>query len=302
MTTFTNARAAGGIARLLSGIGPQIALSPPNEDGSPTAEELAAAEATAREEEAARQAEADRVAAEAAEAERIKNLTDAEKAELVREVMDKKNKLKEEKAEKERLANELKKFEGIDPEVVRQLLKEKQDRELADAEAKGEFDRVKALMAETAAAEKKGLEDQLEALRGDLSKKDAVIDELTVGQNFALSSYIKEDLVLTPAKARQLYAGHFELKDGVLVGYDKPKGVAGRTEQVGSDGKPLSFDAVMKKIIEADPEKEQLLRVKGAPGAGSKTKKDLPSQVDNKGLEGLHGKDRIAALLARKAK
>jgi hypothetical protein len=227
--------------------------------------------------------------------------TDDEKRELLREVMDKKNKLKDAEAEKERLAAELKKYEGIDVDKVKALIEAEAAREAQELEAKGEWDRLKQMMADQHAAEKKTLEEQIEALRQSDSQKAKAIDELTVGQNFAMSTFIKDDLVLTPAKARQLYGAYFELKDGRTVGYDKPAGSENRTMLIDSAGNPLSFDEGLKKIIDSDPEKDTLLRAKIQPGANSKTVQN-PTPGSDKSLEGVTGVNRLSALLAKKMK
>ena len=94
---------------------------------------------------AAAAAEAERKAKE--EAEKAKGPTDAE-AKLLKEVMEKKEALKKVNAEKAELAEKLARFDGVDLEAVKQLLAEKQERENAELERKGEWDRLKAQMAE----------------------------------------------------------------------------------------------------------------------------------------------------------
>jgi hypothetical protein len=301
LNTNRPAVVAGSIARLMSGIGPQIYLDAQNDQGQgtvdpPANDDAAAAAAAAADAEAA-------AAQELADAEAAAAAADADKDKkaLLREVMDKKNKLKDATIEKERLAGELKKFEGVDVELYKQLVADKTTREQQEAEAKGDFERVKAMMAEQHAAEKSQLEAQIEALRTDKTTLSLTVDELTVGQNFATSIYIANELVLTPSKARQLYGAHFEQQNGVTVGYDKPKGAADRTLLVGADGKPLSFDDAFRKIIDKDPEKDFMVKSKAKPGSHSKTSQ-LPPSNDDKGLEGLTGAARIAALLARKRK
>lgn len=301
-TTVTRPLAAGGIARLMSGFGPQIMLSPETGAGTPDAAAEAAAAAAAQaaaaaEAQAAAEAEA-AAAAEAAEA--AKNLTDAEKASLLREVMDKKAKLKSEKEAREAAEAALKQFEGIDLDKVKSLLEAEQARERTALEEKGEFERLKAMIAEERDAEKAAWDAERAELNGKISVLAGTVDNLTVGQNFTSSTYISENLVLTPTKARQLYGSHFEMQDGKTVAYDKPAGQAGRTLIVGADGNPLSFDLAMKKIVEMDPEKDTLLKSKVLPGAHSKTQqvKQVQSEVE----EGLTGAARIAAALARRKK
>jgi hypothetical protein len=231
-------------------------------------QEIAAAEAAAI---AAAQELADAEAAATAaedEGKDAKALA-AEKAKLLREVMDKKTKLKDAEKKASDAAAALAAYEGIDPAKVKELIKKEQDAERSAAEARGDFDRVKTMMAEEHAKNTKSLEERIADLEGKLSEKDRTIDTLTIGNDFGQSAYIKDTLTLTPAKARQLYGEHFEVKEGRTVAYDKPKSAANRNPLVDASGNPLVFDEAFKRIIEADPDKETLLKAKVNPGSGS---------------------------------
>jgi hypothetical protein len=268
----------------------------PNDNGGGTGDEAAAAQAAA---EAAATAEAaaaaELAAAEAAAAEAAKNKGDETEAQkLLREVMDKKTKLKEATDKAATLEAELKKFEGIDLEEVKALLANKRAGELAAEEAKGNFDRAKQMLIDEAKRDKEALEAQVAELLARNASASKTIDELTVGRAFSDSTYIGEDLVLTKSKARQLYGTHFEQLDGVTVGYDKPAGAANRTLLIGADGNALAFDEAMKRIIEADPDKEQLLRAKGNPGSASVSTKVPVVDKKDEG-KGLFGVQRILA-------
>ncbi|WP_141690331.1 MULTISPECIES: DUF6651 domain-containing protein [unclassified Ensifer] len=206
---------------------------------------------------------------------------------LLREVMEKKNRIKD-------LESDLKRFEGIDPDAVRALLEEKRAAELKAEEEKGNFARVKEMMVIEQDKALKSLNDQIADLQAQLGQKDSTINELTVGRSFSESKFIGEDLVLTRGKARALYSSHFEVVDGRIVGYDKPVGAKDRTEIVGADGKPVSFEDAIKRIVDADPDKESLYRDKSKPGAGSSsTKVDLPKTKEQD--KGLYGAGRILA-------
>jgi hypothetical protein len=296
-------RAAGGIARLFSGIGPQIYLDAPN-DGTGGDDDAAKAAAAAAKE-AADKAAADAAAKKAAEEEAArleaeKNMTEdqKEKAKLLKEVMEKKAKLKDTEAARAAAEAELKKFEGIDLDEVKKLLAEKTEREKKDLEAKGEFDRLKKMIADERAAEKTTYESTIAELKAQLGRKEGTINELTIGQNFSQSTFIKDDLVLTPAKARQLYGSHFELKDGNVIAYDKPAGAADRTPLTGADANPLPFEEALKKIISLDPDKDSLIRTKIKPGANSSSQQQLKNEKPNGQGDGLYGVSRIKAGLS----
>ncbi|OWZ90357.1 hypothetical protein B9J07_27600 [Sinorhizobium sp. LM21] len=258
------------------------------------AQETAAAEAAAAEAAAAKELQdaEDAAAAQAEAGKDAKTLAD-EKVKLLREVMDKKNKLKEATAATTAAQEALKAFEGVDVAKYRELIKKEQDAELAAAEAKGDFEAVKAAMATAHGAEKKTLEERIADLEGKLGEKDKTIDALTIGNDFGQSTYIKDTLTLTPAKARQLYGDHFEVKDGKTVAYDKPKSAASRNPLIDASGNPLVFDEAFKRIIEADPDKETLLKAKVTPGSNSNSTQ--VKTTEKKVVAARSGLDRIRA-------
>lgn len=221
---------------------------------------------------AADEATAKKAADEAAAAEKAgkKDGPTDEEARLLKENMAKKEQLK--KAADE-LAALKKQFEGIDPEAVRKLLAEQKSAEEQALEKKGDYERLKARMAEEHGKEITSLKAQLEALQGEKSKLASTINDLTIGTQFGQSQFISGELTLTPAKARVIYGDYFDVEDGKIVGYDKPRGSAGRTALVDQYGSAVAFDAALRKIVDADPEKDHLLKSKVKAGAGSDSKK-----------------------------
>lgn len=221
--------------------------------------------------------------------------TDAE-AKLIKEVMDKKGKIKEQGEKIASLEARLKKFEGIDVDAVNALLKEKQDAETAQLEAKGEWGRLKEQMVSQHAQEVGTIKEQLSNTQAEVQRLQGVIAELTVGNAFSSSQFIKDDLTMPVGKTRVLYGNHFEFKDGQVVAFDKPAGAAERTMLVDAKGEPLSFEAALKKIVDADPDRDQILRSKMRQGAGSKTAGKEPPRD----IEPPRGAARIAAALSSK--
>lgn len=220
-----------------------------------------------------------------------KKPSDTEAA-LLKEVMTKKKALDTTKAELEQAKARLKDFDGLDVAKVRKLLADAEAAEEAAAVAKGDFDKLKAKMAESHATEKSTLLAQIEAEKGTTSALQRQIAELTVGGAFTGSAFIPE-LTLPVSKARALYGAHFEFKDGAVVGFDKPAGAEGRAPLVDAAGSPLSFDAALKQIVDADPDHEHLYRSKLKPGAGSSTTK-APRNAKPERDENVTGIDRIA--------
>jgi hypothetical protein len=215
-------------------------------------------------------------------------------AELLKEVMKRKGNEQTLKTEVTTLKEQLAKFSGIDVDQVRVLLQEKADRETAELEARGEFDRVKEQMRSAHSTElttiKSTLETQVGELSGKLSAAQSVITDLTIGRSFSDSTFVRETLTLPPAKARQVFGSHFELQDGNVVAYDKPAGSHQRTVLVDGAGAPLPFDKAIEKIVQADSDADHLIRSKVKPGAHSKNEPDA-KRVQQVGS----GRDRIAA-------
>ena len=217
-------------------------------------------------------------------------------AQLLREVMEKKGKVSELSSQLTTLQTQLKEWEGLDPKQIKDLLKAQKDKEEADLLAKGEFQKVKDQMNTQHQAELKAKQDEVAALQQQISALGGQISDLTVGRAFGDSKFVNEELVLTPSKARILYGSHFEIDAGKVVAYDKPKGEQGRAPLVDGKGNPLGFDDALKMLVDADPDRDRMIKSKIVPGAGSKTEQGgkPPAQTAD-----LKGQSRIAAVLAK---
>lgn len=196
-----------------------------------------------------------------------------EEARLLKENMKKKEQLDKANQQLKQVQDQLKAFEGIDPVAVKKLLSDQRTAEEKALEAKGDWDRLKTRMAEEHGKEINTLQEQIKSLTEQLGTTKGTINELTIGTQFSQSSFIANELTLTPAKARVIYGEHFDIEEGKLVAYDKPRGTANRTALVDQYGNAVGFDEALAKIVNADPEKDHLLKSKVKPGAGSETKK-----------------------------
>lgn len=264
------------------------------------AADKAAADKAASEKAAADKAAADKAAADKADGDKKSGLSDKE-AEFLKENMAKKEKLKEAEAKLAELQAQIEKFKDIDPEKAKTLIAKEQEAEKAALEAKGEFDRLKKMMAEEHAKEKSSLEEAVKAKDASLAAALAQINELTIGQAFSNSEFVKSELVMPASKARAVYGAHFEIENGRIVAFDKPKGDEGRSKLVDGSGETMSFEAAMRKIIESDADRDSLLKSKIREGAGSQTSNDdrNKSMTDTSGLKGM---SRIAAGLSERTK
>lgn len=203
-----------------------------------------------------------------------------EKAKAVKDAMKKKERAR--KAEEER-GETAKTLEGLSTQLtelfgdevtledLQERIAEKKKNEEELLRKSGEFDELKKRLV----SEHKKQVDTLngkygadvKALQGKLEAAEANIRKLLVSNSFGASKYISEELTLTPSKAEKLYGEHFKVEDTdngpVMMAY------MGDQPLVDGDGKPKSFDEAMREIIDADDDKELLIRGRAKPGSGS---------------------------------
>lgn len=253
----------------------------------PTEEEMAAAAAAAAAKEAeeaaaaAKAAEEAEAAAKAAEAEKNKT-SEADAAALAAEVARLTAEAEEAKAEAAKLAA---KFKGVDPDVARENAKKiaeaeaaAREAEKAKASAEGNFERLRELQKEEFEAEKAALLEAKTAAEQKAEAAQAALDKQIVSTAFAASKFLSEETVLSPAKAERLFSEFVDIEEGKLVVYDAPRGADKRVKIMDARGNAVSFNDAIRKVIEADEDKDSLLRSKLKPGAGSKTEESKTTQ------------------------
>lgn len=215
-------------------------------------------------------------------------------AKLLKDMMKQKTRASELEVQLAAVSEKLKTFEGIDAAKVKTLMAEQEEIERKRLIAEGDFDRLTKQMAERHTAEKTTMLEQIAVAVGNTKSLQQQIADLTVGGSFTSSKFVTEELTLTPSKARVIYGAHFEFKDGAVVGFDKPVGASDRTMLVNSTGNALSFEDAMKKIVEADPDRDELIRSKMKPGAGSSATKPA-KKSDSEQSSSMTGVEKIAA-------
>jgi hypothetical protein len=192
-------------------------------------------------------------------------------AKLLKDVMKQKERATTLAAELAAATAKLQAYEGVDPVKAKALLEKEALAETAAAESRGEYDRLVKQMGERHAEQMAAATAQVDNSRTQNTTLLQQIADLTVGASFSSSQFVASDLTLTANKARVIYGSHFEYKDGKVVGYDKQSGASERTMLVNSQGDALGFDEALKVLVEADPDRDQLLRSKAKAGAGSGT-------------------------------
>lgn len=270
--------------------------------GTGTGTDAVAIAAAAAAKAAVDKAIADKAAADAAAALAAGTKPSDEEAKLLKDVMKQKARAQELEAQLAQVTEKLKPFEGLDAVQIKAMLDEQAEAERKRLEKAGEYDRLVKQMGERHTQEKSVLEQAAVEEARAKAALQGQIAELTVGQSFTSSKFVTEDLTLTPTKARVIYGSHFEYKDGKVVGYDKPTGASDRTVLVSATGEPLVFEEAMKKIVEADPDRDHLIRSKMKPGAGSSTATKGSKRADGEQKSQLSSVERIAAGLKNLAK
>jgi len=197
--------------------------------------------------------------------------TSDSEAKLLKEVMKRKGENKDLKEEVAKLTDNLSKFDGVDLELVSQLIADKKASDTKKLEDEGQWDALKTQMADENAKIVTGRDAKIGELEDALKAQSGIISKLTLGHSFDTSAFIGDDLNLSPGKARIIYGDHFDIDGDKTVAYDRPKGAPGRTPLVDASGDNLSFDAALRKIVDADPDKATMLKSKQKQGAGSGT-------------------------------
>lgn len=300
MTAAARPLAQGSFARVLAGpFGKHIALEKEDGTGGGAGDDEAAkaAAAAAAAKEAADKAVKDEADVEAAEKAKKDGISDAD-AKLLKELMEIKNTNKDLKGKATEAENLKKELEGLGGlEALKALVSAQKDAEKKALEAKGEFETVKKMIVEENQKKVAEALEQANAVKTELDSAKKTIDDLTIGAAFSASSVVG-DLVISPTKARLIYDEYVEREDGKIVVYDKKRGVSGRAKITGADGEAVSFDIGIKKLIDADPDRDRLLKSKMQAGAGSQTSNEKSKDKE----VALTGSSRIAAALAARKK
>jgi hypothetical protein len=173
-------------------------------------------------------------------------------------------------------------FAGLTPEAVAELkaAKAEADKLKADAAAlkksqeeealrkAGDFEALKARIIEEHKAETAGSKAKIDELQNAVDLMHQRVVQTTLTAAFAASRFVTGETVFSPTKAMLIYGSNFDVEDGRVVGYDAPKGAAKRTMLVDGRGQPLAFDEAIKRLVEADPDRDTVLRSKQKPGSG----------------------------------
>lgn len=197
------------------------------------------------------------------------------------------------KEENQSLKEKLALYEGIDPAAARDAMKAQEAAKLKELEDRGQYEEIIEQVRTQKDKEIETLREQLNEAKQEISARDMQIVSAKRASAFQDSSFVKTT-VLTPAKTERLYGDYFEFEDGEFVGYSQPAGAAKRSPLVDANGKNLSFDAALERIVSQDPEFEAIKRSTVAPGSSSTP----PTEKVKSKPEAKTGVDMIAAGLS----
>lgn len=178
-------------------------------------------------------------------------------------------------------------FEGIDPEAAAKALDtvaKLDQKKLIDA---GEVDKVKAEIT-------KSWEGKLsEAEKAKQAMEQQLHNEL-IGGSFARSKVVAEKLAIPSDLVQAAFGGAFKVEDGRVIAYDK------QGQKIYSASNPselAGFDEALDVLVNAYPNKDQILRASGASGSGAGASK--PGSTTTRGDFGGSREERQAAIASR---
>lgn len=189
------------------------------------------------------------------------------------ESRDAKKKLADAEAESTKLKariTELLGEKGLDG--LADMLAKHEEEEEKKAADRGDFDAVKKRMRDQHAEAMKKVKDEaaeeIKGLKDKLGKQDAHLRQLLVSNQFATSSWVKENLTLPATYVERLFGDAFKVeeRDGTLGVFAYKAG----TPLVDANGEPLAFDIALRELVEADSGHKAFFKTKSVSGVGSR--------------------------------
>lgn len=182
----------------------------------------------------------------------------------------------------------LKAFDGIDASLAAQALdtvSKLDQKKLIDA---GEVDKVRSEITKNWEGKLTESQAQVQALQQQLHGE-------LIGGSFARSKVIAEKLAIPADLVQAAFGSAFKVENGRIVAYDKQGQViyskANPSEHAG-------FDEALSILVDAYPNKDQILRGSGANGSGAGNS-PAGSKTTTRGDFGGSREERQAAIAAR---
>lgn len=168
------------------------------------------------------------------------------------------------------LQQQLKVFEGIDPEASKkalQQLKDIGDGKLIEA---GKLDEVRGAAQKEYEARLKTLTDEFGVKEGTLkAQAEALQGHLNneiIGGSFARSKFIAEKIAVPTDMIQATFGKNFKVVDGKLVAVDAS---GNQIYSRARPGEPADFDEALGTLVEGYANRDHILKASGASGSGA---------------------------------
>jgi hypothetical protein len=111
----------------------------------------------------------------------------------------------------------------------------------------------------------RGWQEKVDAETKRATALETALFEEKVGAKFGTSKFVKDKLIVAPLSARQLFGSNFKLENGEAIGYLNGTKITSREKF----GEPAGFDEALEIIVQAHPEKDNLMRSAAGNGSGA---------------------------------
>ena len=177
---------------------------------------------------------------------------------------------KDHRLKKNELAEQLKKYEGIeDPAMALDAIEKLKSLDLTKMLDIDKVEALKRQMADTFEVNKKSILDQFDKEKRELKQaldlKDKDIYKLMVSSQFAKSPFFSGEnpkTILPADMATEYFGKHFKIEDAKIVGYLDGEKILSKTKY----GELADFDEALETIIEKYPMKDRILKAGHAGG------------------------------------
>jgi hypothetical protein len=144
----------------------------------------------------------------------------------------------------------------------------------------------------------KQYKQQLKEKEESLSSATSQINELVVGNKFLSSSFINENLILTPKMARKVFGDKFKVEthdnQAIAVGYDENNEPIMSRSNI---GKYADFDEALKHLIDSDPDRDTYIK---AETKKTKSEPQTPYSFQSANPSQMSSTDKIRAGLVKR--
>lgn len=203
----------------------------------------------------------------------------------------------------EDLEKKLKGFDGISVEEAKKNAELVRNMKETEAIKNGEIEALKSSISKTAAENERKLKEAYEAQLSDLTTKlvasETKFKNSQIDNAFFGSEYIKENTVIPAEMLKATYGKYFQFdENGSIYGVDLEGNKILSSKNV---TRVAGFEEAIQKIIEADPNKDRILKAKSKFGGGMQSGSNgkIPANIWNQLTDSSLSLDARQALAAQ---